>query len=114
MERNVNRDRHVVPELDSLLRVSADARLDAAAAAYAVIGGAALRPMVRIALDFGSWALLSDEGLTDPEIAAMMRRAVAGVASSPPVRGRMSSLCQSRREGRHPLEGSCLRPLWAS
>jgi AcrR family transcriptional regulator len=87
MERHVNRDRHLVPELDSLLRVSADARLDAASAAYAEsIGGTAVRSVIRIALDFGTWALLAGQGMTDPEIADLMRRAVTGVANQPPNR----------------------------
>jgi hypothetical protein len=85
VERSVNRDRHLVPELDSLLRVSADARLDAASASYGEsIGGAAVRPLVRIALDFGSCARLVGQRMTDPETAGLMRRAVAGVAGAPP------------------------------
>jgi hypothetical protein len=84
MERNVNRDRHVVPDLDALMRENADPRFDAAATAYGELIGLtpqaadSARRLVRLALEFGTWALLTAQGMTDPEIANLMRRAVAG------------------------------------
>src|SRR5579864_3510168 len=85
MQRNINRDRHLVPELDQLLRLSADARFDAAASDFArLIGGgakaaSAVRPLVRLALDFGTWQRLAGEGLSDRAMARLMQRAVASI-----------------------------------
>src|SRR5579864_2241913 len=85
MQRNINRDRHLVPELDQLLRLSADARFDAAASDFArLIGGgakaaSAVRPLVRLALDFGTWQRLAAEGLSDRAMARLMQRAVASI-----------------------------------
>lgn len=86
MERNVHRDRHLLPDLDHLMRETADAGLDTVANAYSeLIGRAAatssVRPMVRLAMEFGTWAVLAGEGLTDGEIAKLLRRAVAGVSA---------------------------------
>jgi AcrR family transcriptional regulator len=82
MERNVHRDRHLLPELDELLQRTVDPSFDAAALAYAkLIGqGKSVRPLVRLALEFGTWALLAGQGLTDREIAMLMRRAIAAFA----------------------------------
>jgi AcrR family transcriptional regulator len=84
MERNVHRDRHLLPDLDDLMRKTADTRLDRAAAAYSGLINAttAIRPLVRLALDFGTWALLADQGMTDKKIAQVLRRAVAGVSAN--------------------------------
>jgi AcrR family transcriptional regulator len=82
MERNVHRDRHLVPELHGLMRI-ADSRLDATSAAYSeLVGGkaatsASLRSLVRLALEFSSWEVLAGQGMTDAEIANLMRRAVS-------------------------------------
>jgi AcrR family transcriptional regulator len=89
MERHVHRDRHLVPELDQLMRETADRGMDAVATAYLkLIGGAGarrtVRPIVRLALEFETWAVLAGEGLTDGEIAALMRRAVDGVGIAIP------------------------------
>jgi AcrR family transcriptional regulator len=87
MERNVHRDRQLVPELDALMRKSADPPLDAASIAYSeVIGGApatktSLRSLVRLALEFGTWRVLADQGMTDAEIATLLRRAVMGITA---------------------------------
>lgn len=88
MERHVHRDRHVLPVLDELLRRTADPRFDAVAAEYGSLLArtpeppAPLRAMVRVALDFGTWALLAERDLPDAGAAALMRLAVAGVLSS--------------------------------
>lgn len=80
MERNIHRDRHLLPELDELLRTTADRNFDAAAADYAMlIKGRSARPLIRLALEFGTWALLAGQGMTDREIARLMRRAVAAM-----------------------------------
>jgi AcrR family transcriptional regulator len=85
MERNLDRDRHLLPELDQLMRASADPRFDVAAAEFArLIGGtskaaSAMRPLVRLALDFGTWQRLAGEGLSDRAMARLMRRAVAEI-----------------------------------
>jgi AcrR family transcriptional regulator len=89
MQRNVQGDRHLVPELDALLRKNADPRFDAAASAYAeLIGGrpkaiASVRSMVRLAFEFRTWEVLAGHGMADREIARLLRRAVAGVSQNP-------------------------------
>ena len=86
MESHVQRDRHLVPELDDLMRQSADFPLDAASAAYAALIGrtpaasASIRSLVRLALEFRSWELLAGRGMPDQAIAKLLRRAVAGVS----------------------------------
>jgi AcrR family transcriptional regulator len=69
MAENVQRDRLALPELDALLRETADAQL--AALAEALGGG----PLVALALDFWTWRRLAAEGLTDEQAAALMARA---------------------------------------
>jgi AcrR family transcriptional regulator len=82
LERQVHRDRHLVPDLDDLMRAG-DLRLEAAAAAYSeLLGGppetaASVRRLVRLALDFRTWELLAAEGASDGEVAALLREAVA-------------------------------------
>lgn len=86
MERHVHHDRHLVPELDALLRATADANVDAIAGAHAdnlapaSDGVRAVRALVRVALDFTTWALLTGAGLDDAAAAHLMRAAVAGVS----------------------------------
>jgi AcrR family transcriptional regulator len=86
MERNVHRDRHLVPELDELMAKTGDQRFRTIADAHAAaVGGRASRPlraMIRLALNFPTWELLSREELTDNRIAAIMARAVRATASS--------------------------------
>jgi AcrR family transcriptional regulator len=89
MERNIHRDRHLIPELNDLMRI-ADSRLDAASAAYSeLIGGGSptrtsIRSVVRLALEFRTWEVLAGPGMLDAEIAKLMRRAVAGVSAGAP------------------------------
>jgi AcrR family transcriptional regulator len=86
MEKNVNRDRHLMPELDELLSESADRVFDGAAAAYAskIASGRKARitvqPLVRMALDFNTWQLVTSGGLNDRQAARMLAHAIACVA----------------------------------
>jgi AcrR family transcriptional regulator len=85
MERKVHRDRHLLPALDTLMSETSDARLDALAEAHAeaLAGGRpprSMRALVRLALDFRTWELLADQGMTDRAIAGLLRGAIAGVA----------------------------------
>jgi AcrR family transcriptional regulator len=97
MERNVHRDRHLVPELDDLMRKNADPPLDAASTAHSeLIGGApatkaSRRSLIRLALEFGSWKVLADQGLPDAEIAKLLRRAVMGVSTESPGRSTLNA-----------------------
>ncbi len=87
MERHVHHDRHLVPELDELMRQNADPRFAAAAEGY---GEAladdpeqqkAVRRLVQVALEFRTWEVLTNTGAVDAEIARLFRRAVAYIAS---------------------------------
>ncbi|HYN91402.1 MAG TPA: helix-turn-helix domain-containing protein [Thermoleophilaceae bacterium] len=66
MAENVRRDRATLPELDALLRETADAQTSALAQA---LGGG---PLAALALDFWTWRRLEAEGLDDAEAAALM------------------------------------------
>jgi hypothetical protein len=81
MESNVHRDRHLVPELDELMRSFADPAFDRAADAYSeqLRGDASVRALIRLALEFTTWRRLTRDALSDGESAAVMRRAVAGL-----------------------------------
>jgi AcrR family transcriptional regulator len=82
-ERHILGDRHIVPELDALLRRTLDPALDGAAAAYAQLLAAspaaadAVRRLVRVALEFRTWDVLSGQGMSDAGIARLFREAVA-------------------------------------
>jgi AcrR family transcriptional regulator len=73
--------RHLLGDGQSL------ALLDAAAGAHArLIAGrpplsVAVRAMVRVAFELGTWATLADRGFADADIARLMRQAVGGVAA---------------------------------
>lgn len=81
MVAKVQRDRHLVPELDDLLRQSGDPAFDAAAEAYATRLArvprrrAAVRRLARLAFEFRTWQLLSGHGAGDPEIASLLAAA---------------------------------------
>jgi AcrR family transcriptional regulator len=68
MAENVRRDRLALPELDALLRDTADAQMEALVSA---LGGG---PLVALALDFWTWRRLAGEGLSDAEAAELMAR----------------------------------------
>ena len=88
MQRNVQRDRHLLPQLDALLKQNADPRFAAAAMGYAKELGSdrkargAIRTMVRVAMEFRTWELMSADGHEDREIARIFRKAVAGITGS--------------------------------
>src|SRR5260370_5996831 len=93
MERHIHADRRVVPELDDLLAHTLDPALDRAAGAYAQLLArsrsniAAVRRLVRLGLDFGTWELLTAHGdANDADVARLIRRTVdaLGGASSRP------------------------------
>jgi len=85
MERHVYRDRHLIAELDALMKRTGDARIAALVQAHArAIGGrpapaAALIAMLALAFSFAAWDVLAGQGLADPQIAGLMTRA-AGAA----------------------------------
>ena len=88
MEHNVHRDRHLIPELDELMRANADPLFDAAASAHAqVLGGTpasveAARCLIRVALEFSTWELLADHGMADADIANLLCRAATCTAKA--------------------------------
>lgn len=79
MAENIQRDRNAVPALDSLMRRTADARVDQLADALAAGLGASAerRALVRLALDFWTWRRLSSEGFDDDAAADLMTAAAA-------------------------------------
>jgi AcrR family transcriptional regulator len=85
MEENIHRDRLLLPELDALLRKSSDPVFDGAAAAYARLIARSSRAvpgvhaMVRVALEFGTWRMVSARGASDRQAAKLLALAVAGV-----------------------------------
>lgn len=85
MEQNIHRDRDLLPELDQLLRQSSDPVFDGASVRYAGLiaktprAAKAVRSMVRVALDFRTWHLVSRDGAPDAEIARLLARAIAAL-----------------------------------
>jgi AcrR family transcriptional regulator len=83
MVERIQRDRNLIPALDSVVRDSTDAPL--AQLAEALAGGfganarkaAAARTLARVALEFWTWRRLAHEGLTDAAAARLMADAVA-------------------------------------
>ena len=77
MADNIQRDRTLVPALDTLMRRTADARADRLADALAegLGAGAARRALIRLALDSWTWRRLSHEGLDDDAAADLMTAA---------------------------------------
>jgi AcrR family transcriptional regulator len=82
MERNVHRDRRLVPELDELMRRHADPHFQDAARLYAKAlgrtpeGVEAVERLVRVALDFNTWDVLAGAGAGDSEAAYLFRKTV--------------------------------------
>ena len=77
MAENIQRDRHALPALDSLMQRTADARAaqlaDTLASGLGV--GTGRRALIRLALDFWTWRRLSREGLDDAAAADLMTAA---------------------------------------
>jgi len=101
MERNVHRDRHLVPELDELMARTGDVRFAAVAEAHAAaIAGAAASPsvkaLVRLGLEFRTWELLTGQGLRHADIARLMTSAAA--AAGREVVGRSRVRAANRRQ----------------
>jgi AcrR family transcriptional regulator len=89
LERHVQHDRHLIAELDEVMRRHADPALDAAAAAHA--NALARRPsaelalyrLIRLAFDFSTWEILDQLGVPDGDIAMLFRRAAECLAAGP-------------------------------
>lgn len=90
MLANVQRDRLVLPALDTLLQHTADAQLaaltDTLAAGFATRGQHArrVRAAVALALDFWTWRCLTHQGLDDELAADLMVDAVTTAAGRAP------------------------------
>jgi hypothetical protein len=82
MAENMQRDRTLVPALDSLMRRTADARADRLADVLAegLGAGAAQRALIRLALDFWTWRRLAHEALDDDAAADLMTSAATSAA----------------------------------
>ncbi|MBV8196478.1 MAG: helix-turn-helix transcriptional regulator [Candidatus Dormibacteraeota bacterium] len=86
IEHNVHRDRHLIPELDELMRANADPQFDAAASAHAEVLGTtpasveAASCLIRVALEFSTWELLADRGMADADIARLLWQAATCTA----------------------------------
>lgn len=86
MERNIHRDRHLLPELDHLLQQTADPVFDSSAAAYAALiakrpsAVKAVRSMIHLAFEFRTWQVITHGGASDREAARLLSNAIAAVA----------------------------------
>jgi AcrR family transcriptional regulator len=78
MTGNVQRDRRLLPALDTVVAETSDRLLDGLADALATSKASAGRPLIRLALDFATWKRLTAEGLADDEAAELMARAATG------------------------------------
>jgi AcrR family transcriptional regulator len=84
MERHVQRDRHLLPELDALMARTADAGLASMSSAHAaaIAGGSpsrGLRAFLRLAFAFGTWEALARHRLGAEQIARLMATAARAV-----------------------------------
>src|SRR3954453_16712862 len=86
MTGNVQRDRRLLPELDTMLAETSDRQLDQLADALAAgfqpseEAVTATRAIVRLALEFSTWQRLSCDGLTDEHAARLMAHAARAAA----------------------------------
>jgi AcrR family transcriptional regulator len=91
---NLQRDRLVMPALDSVMRIRMDQSLanlaDALTAGFTPAARSAkgLRAAVALALDFWTWRRLSGEGMSDDDATALMMGAVKAAADMPAPAGR--------------------------
>jgi AcrR family transcriptional regulator len=87
MMYNVLRDRSLLPALDERVRLTVDAGLERLAGELAGAFGARgrrperLRALIRLALDFWTWRLLTAQGLGDAAAARLMGDVIARHAS---------------------------------
>jgi AcrR family transcriptional regulator len=83
---NLQRDRLVLPALDSVMKIRMDSSLssltDALANGFAAKGHAAkgVRAAVALSLDFWTWRRLAGEGMSDDDAATLMVGAVKAAA----------------------------------
>ena len=83
MEQNIHRDRDLLPELDALLRKTVDPVFDRAAREYAALIATkasstdGVRSMIRLALDFRTWRLVTRGATPDRVLARLLARAIA-------------------------------------
>jgi AcrR family transcriptional regulator len=88
MISNVQRDRHLLPALDAVLKVGGDSQIAALAkglaAGFRARGRAVdmARAATSLALDFWTWRRLSSEGLDDDAAAGLMMAAVIAAATN--------------------------------
>jgi hypothetical protein len=88
MAEKVQRDRWTVPELNTLMERTADARLaqltDALAKGFRARGrrGDRQRALIRLALDFWTWHRLNREGFDDAAAAELMTDAVSAAGTA--------------------------------
>jgi AcrR family transcriptional regulator len=88
MAEKIQRDRWSVPELNTLMERTADARLsqltDALAKGFRTRGRRAdkQRALIRLALDFWIWRRLSREGFDDPAAADLMTGAISAAGAT--------------------------------
>jgi AcrR family transcriptional regulator len=87
MVANIQRDRHLLPALEALVKETTDAQMEKLAQALAS-GFQPLDPRtpatqaaVRLALDFWTWRRLADQLMDDDAAADLMVAAVTGVAN---------------------------------
>ena len=86
---NLQRDRLVMPALDSVMRIRMDQSFakiaDALTAGFTPAARSAkgLRAAVALALDFWTWRRLSGEGMSDDDATALMVGAVKAAADMP-------------------------------
>ena len=88
MERNVDRDRRLVPALDLLMAATVDVRLNALADGHAKAlsrgkPSAATRALIRLALEFRTWELFARQGMNDRSIAHLLVGAIACTPRKP-------------------------------
>jgi AcrR family transcriptional regulator len=96
MERNVHRDRGLVPALDALMADTYDVRLEALADAHARAVGRGsrlvpIRALIRLALEFRTWQLFAHQGMSDRGIARLLVGAIAAAPHAALVRAASGS-----------------------
>jgi AcrR family transcriptional regulator len=102
---NVQRDRSIVPALDSLLARTDDVSLavlvDALVAGWSPRGDqeARLRAAIAVVLDFWTWQRVAQEGLDDEAAAELMAHVGSAAATARPRRARAARAALKRTRG---------------